>query len=128
MKSTCETAPYWVRYIPSAIVNYVQSFKNVSVYSFNTNGLHPEASMKNQSSSIYLQIYTERSNAISVSLLSDGKKNSEDEKRKESFTATKGDETNVDADEWLQASGREQVTVEPTFVTSNDVPRGSATE
>ncbi|KAG2267605.1 hypothetical protein Bca52824_062160 [Brassica carinata] len=55
-----------------SIVNYVQSFKNVSVYSFNTNGLHPEASMKNQSSSIYLQIYTERSNAISVSLLSDG--------------------------------------------------------
>ncbi|WZZ61690.1 hypothetical protein YC2023_061797 [Brassica napus] len=28
--------------------------------------------MKNQSSSIYLQIYTERSNAISVSFLSDG--------------------------------------------------------
>ncbi|WZY69843.1 LOW QUALITY PROTEIN: hypothetical protein YC2023_002083 [Brassica napus] len=51
---------------------------------FNTYGLHPEASMKNPSLPtdlrqeiqhnlcLYLQIYAERSNAISVSLLSYG--------------------------------------------------------
>ncbi|KFK25719.1 hypothetical protein AALP_AA8G150800 [Arabis alpina] len=54
------------------IVNYLKNFKNVSVDSYNINGLQHAVSMKKQSSILYLQTYAVKSSAIFVSPLSAG--------------------------------------------------------
>lgn len=48
--------------------------------------------------------------------------------KRERFTATSGDESDIDAEEWTKASRRDQVAFDATFAATNRVPTRAATE